>query len=217
MTDIVSESTDYRAYGKYCGYRDAAWRCLADHQIDRLPVDVKRIAALSGIRVLSDREVHLLRPNETGATFYDGVRWSIVYDSDQTVEACRLTVAHELGHIFLGHGLQTGDPARADMTVEERLKHPEINKNHEREADRFAIRLLCPACVLWALDLHTAEEIATACRIPMAVAKKRAARMATLYKRNCFLHSELEREVFRRFEPYIREERSARGLAWEPV
>jgi Zn-dependent peptidase ImmA (M78 family) len=192
------------AYGRYCGYRDAAWRCLYDYQIDRLPVDVLRIASDAGIRVMPDSGVGLLRTHQTGMACYDGARWTIVYDGMQTMEACRFTIAHELGHIFLGHGLKMGE---ADEAPRE-----EIGKQHEREADHFAVRLLCPACMLWALDLHTAEEIAAVCRVPLEVAKKRAARMTTLYKRGQFLHSSLERDVFRRFEGYLAGERERNGL-----
>ena len=70
----------------------------------------------------------------------------------------------------------------------------------------FAIRLLCPACVLWKLDLHTPEEIAQYCRVPLDTAKERSARMKTLYGRNKFLTSDIEREVFSRFEDYLSSE-----------
>lgn len=199
----------YFAYGCYCGYRDAAWRCLDEYGVDRLPVDVRKIAAEAGIRVISDAELHVLRPKEKGAAYYDGVRWSIVLSTDQTVEAARYTVAHELGHIFLGHGL------KVDIAGQGGLTRTEMTPPCEKEADSFAVRLLCPACMLWALELHTAEEIASACRVPLTVAKKRATRMATLYKRNCFLQSELERKVFARFENYIREERVRNNLSPE--
>ena len=210
MTD--EQNTGYHAYGRYCGYRDAAWRCLYDYEIDHLPVDVRRIASESGLRVVMDAELHMLRSGERGMAFFDGVRWSIVIDGNQTVEGMRYTIAHEMGHIFLGHGLETESMA---LAAPDRLMRPELTALHEREADNFAIRLLCPACVLWALDLHTAQEIATACRVPMAEAKKRAARMTTLYKRNCFLSGELERKVFSRFEGCIREEQRKYGLPVE--
>ena len=210
MTD--EQKTGYAAYGRYCGYRDAAWRCLRDYDVDRLPVDVRRIAADSGFRVVTDAELHVLRPGERGVAYFDGVRWSIVTDGRQTVESMRYTVAHEMGHIFLGHGMETGEMA---LAAPDRLMRPQLTAVHEQEADRFAIRLLCPACMLWALDLHTAQEIAATCRVPLEIAKKRASRMTTLYKRNCFLKSELEREVFGRFEGYIREERTRYGLVPE--
>ena len=199
----------YIAYGRYRSYRDAAWYCLYDYEIDRLPVDVRGIAARAGIRVLADSAVHVLRPQEKGVAVWDGVRWSIVYDDAQTVETCRYVIAHELGHIFMGHGMERG---ATDQTVAEQLARAERTPTHEREADHFAIRLLCPACMLWALDLHTAEEIAAVCLVPVTVAKPRARRMTTLYQRNCFLQSELERRVFERFKPYIDGERKRYGL-----
>ena len=105
-----------------------------------------------------------------------------------------LILIHELGHFFLGH----------DQLY---LRYAEIRDEEkalsEQQADQFAVRLLCPACVIAGLGLHTAEEIATYCRVPMEVATKRAKRMETLYKRQKFFTDPLEERVYNRFEPYI--------------
>lgn len=69
----------------------------------------------------------------------------------------------------------------------------------------FAIRLLSPACVLWGLNLHTAEEIAEYCDISLQAASYRAERMAELYRRNRFLRSPVERTLYKQFEPFIKE------------
>ena len=74
----------------------------------------------------------------------------------------------------------------------------------EQAANRFAADLLAPACVLWGLDLHQAEDIARVCKISIQAAQFRAERMEILYQRNKFLLHPLERAVYRQFEPYIK-------------
>ncbi len=73
----------------------------------------------------------------------------------------------------------------------------------ETDADSFAIRLLAPACVLWGLGLHTPDEIAAVCDLPLDIAKVRAKRMKELYERDKFLKKPLERKVFEQFREYI--------------
>ena len=102
--------------------------------------------------------------------------------------------AHELGHIMLGHvgkyKLVNREPSPNDNPI-------------EQAANIFASRLLAPACVLWGCNIHTADEIAVNCKISRQAAEYRAARMEILYKRNAFLTSSLEREVYENFRQYI--------------
>ena len=93
---------------------------------------------------------------------------------------------HELGHYLLGH-----------------LDNGEITSENEEAADRFAADVLMPACVLWRLNLHTAQEIADLCNVSMQAAKIRAKRMEVLYDRNMFLSHPLERQVFNQFKDFI--------------
>ena len=118
----------------------------------------------------------------------------IFVSEDCTPERQRFTIAHELGHILLGHvgegNLVNREPDPTD--------HP-----MEREANVFASRLLAPACVLWALDARTPEEIAALCRISGQSAAFRAERMELLYDRNRFLKSPLERKVYQQLSAFI--------------
>ena len=189
-------------YGIYKGIREAAWICLRDAGIDRLPVDVLKIARTAGIRVVRNSLANILRSDELAKSFYDGKNWLIVYDDSRSTVESRLMVAHELGHVLLGHDLKHVLYADA--------KEFDKKPKSEQQADMFAIRLLCPACVLWKLDLHTPEEIAAYCRVPLDTAKERSARMKTLYGRNKFLTSDIEKEVFARFEDYLSAEMKLR-------
>lgn len=131
-------------------------------------------------------------------SFYRGKTPVILYDSCNVPGRIRFTIAHELGHLALGHLLpgeytvQNREPSSADNPLEE-------------AANRFAVDLLAPACVLWGMDLHTAEEIEAVCGISSIAAQYRAKRMELLYQRNKFLSSRLEREVYQQFLPFITE------------
>lgn len=181
-------------YGAYKKARNAAWQCLIDFNVSELPVKPAKVAKAAGIKVVKNSDVNILKPNDSGASILDGDEWRIVYDDTEIIQRCRFTIAHELGHIFLGHELTNGYHARTFDT-----SRPEI----EQQADIFAARLLAPACVLWALDIHSAAEISALCDISNAAAQIRAERMAILYSRNKFLISPLEREVYKNFYDYI--------------
>ncbi len=178
-------------YGIYRLIRNSAWQCLFDFHVSSLPVDVLQITRTMGIRVIRNTLVDDLLPGENGKAYFDGQEWIIIYNDLNPTNVSRYTIAHELGHILLGHELA-------------HIKYPQakefkIRAKSEQQADSFAIRLLCPACVLWGLDLHTSEEISARCRVPEEQASARAKRMKALYGRNKFLSDPLEKKVYEQF------------------
>lgn len=106
--------------------------------------------------------------------------------------------------IILGH-VQPGG-----VTTANREPHPE-DAPEETAANQFAARLLAPACVLWAMDVHTPEEIMNLCKISRPAAEFRALRMAELYRWDKFLTSELEWKVYRQFQPFMESRRPHQG------
>ncbi len=98
----------------------------------------------------------------------------------------------------MGHALKNGYYTRKENIVK---------PADETEADMFAARLLAPACVLWGINAVTPEQIATACDISRTAATYRAERMDLLRKRGKFLTSPLERQVYKQFEDYIKNNR----------
>lgn len=184
----------YEIYGRYKTVRNGTWQVLIDFNITSLPISVVAIANTAGIKILKNSVVNELKPGEVGASVLDGDMWYIIYDDTVSKGRIRFTIAHELGHIFLGHPLKIGYHAR---TID--VRKPEV----ETDADMFASRLLCPACVLWGLNLHTPEEIKEVCNVSYAAAKIRSERMKILYERNKFLTSSLERQVYNNFIDYI--------------
>lgn len=186
-------------YGVYKIVRDASWQALIDNHVDSLPVDIVQVVCNNGIRLLKNSQVNELRSGEVGISIFDGKQWYIVYDDLMPLGRKRFTVAHELGHIFLGHPLVAGYHARTTAA-------PKLPRT-ESEANSFASRFLAPACVLWGLNAHSAGEIARFCAISKEAAEIRAKRMAELYNRNKFLISPLEQQVFNQFKQFIEQNR----------
>lgn len=181
-------------YGKYRGLRNAAWKTLLDFNVKELPVRVIAIAKAAGIRIIENNSVQELSDEQMGLSIFDGQQWYIIFDDSMKDTRIRFTIAHELGHIFCGHSMKDGFHARQYIGL-----HPE----DEQEANKYAIGLLAPACVLWGLDLHTPTEISSFCNISYSSAMWRAKRMEELYRRNKFLVSPIEQQVYKQFKPFI--------------
>lgn len=204
-----------RSYGRYKNARDASWQCLLRHNVCTLPVSMSKIFRAEGIPIgrYCDNAAQIrqgglgwLMDND-GFTIRNSAGQIYVYYNEQcTPQRIRFTLAHELGHIVLGHLESKQYSLRNREPLDER-------DPAERDANVFASRLLAPACVLWRLGIHTPEDIARLCQISITAAQFRAERMAVLYRReadwiartgrSCFLRSAWERQVLSQFGAYI--------------
>lgn len=188
------------AYKLYKDARDASWRCLIRTGAAELPIKVLKIAGACGVKVVKDSNAHYLKPGESGCTLLDeSGNWQIIYNDAEPKARTRFTIAHELGHILLGHELS--DSGGHFRTASDRREPAET------QADEFAARLLAPACVLWGLEAYEPEEIARICDISAEAAEYRAERMKVLRERGKFLTSPLERQVFEAFRPWIEQQK----------
>ena len=191
-------------YIYYQHVRDAVWELLIKENITTLPIKIIKLCHDLGITV------YYYTPDDDSdgkCVVVDGVP-RILVSRLASPERQRFTVAHELGHIILGHvgkyALVNREPTAKDNPI-------------EQAANVFASRLLAPACVLWGCGVQNAEEIASLCNISKTAAEYRMERMNILYKRDynmrrskgkgCFLLSPQERAVYNQFLPYINENR----------
>lgn len=178
-------------YTEYKAARDIVWQILAKEKVDALPVSVTQLCKQMGITV------KLYSPtdgNSGTAQIVDG-KAVIFVKRDDIPERQRFTAAHELGHIVLGHVgkyelINRGEPSDSDLPI-------------EQAANVFASRLLAPACVLWGVGVKSAADIQKLCGLSATAAEYRWNRMQILYKRDKFLTSPLEREVYNQFKPFI--------------
>lgn len=192
VLEVIEMYSEY--YGIYQTSRNASWQFLIDNNINKLPVSLGVVCKNLHYKILEDSKIHYLQANQRGISFCKDDIWYIVLQDKLNPPTQRYTLAHELGHIFLGHPLIDGKYGRTFASSPE-----------EYQAERFAIDILAPACVLWGLNLHSAEDIAKVCNISMTSAQKRARRMEELYRRNMFLSHPLERKVYQQFKKFIEE------------
>ena len=192
-------------YDDYKRARDLSWRVLLNTGTRELPVKVSRICRGYGVTLRSYqvgapliRELGLEAQCDIsdGFTVRSGDRCYVFYNMEQPPGRVRFTIAHELGHVLLGH---LGD---GEHTVYNRESSSE-DALEEHTANVFASRLLAPACVLHALGAVTPEQIAAVCDISMAAARFRAGRMGLLEQRGKYGSSPLERQVLAQFRSYI--------------
>ncbi len=105
-----------------------------------LPVDPVKIATKAGFVVISDSE--LANGSSGQASYEDGRRVIRVNPHEHEVRQ-RFTVAHELGHWFLGH-LDGGDKSRVIYRDGPAQFSASVSGPKERAANRFAAELLIP-------------------------------------------------------------------------
>ena len=184
-------------YGIYKQARNASWNCLLACDVRELPI--KAVPIVKSYAIDCKYQTSELLKGKSGMIFHQGIHTTILVNKEEERLRQRFTIMHELGHFLLGH---LGD-------VPFSRSEGECRPSEEQAADKFAIDMLAPACVLWGLQLHTAEEIAEICQISPEAAKYRAERMKILYQRNKFLTHPLERRVYAQFLQYIRKTRKS--------
>lgn len=192
-------------YENYKQARDLSWEVLIRNNVRELPVKIVPICRNYGIRVRSYQDsadvlgklnlMDMIDRTDGFLTYISGEP-AIFYDQRCVPGRQRFTIAHELGHYLLGH-VRPGQ-----VTTINREPDPG-DSPAERQANQFAARILAPACVLWGLDLHSADVIAETCGISMQAAAFRAERMQELYRRGKFLTAPQEKQVYRQFENFI--------------
>ena len=177
-------------YTDYQNARDLSWQIIIQENINTLPVDIVSLCRTLGIVVkyyIPDDD------NDGKSLIIDGTPYIFV-SSKCSRQRKRFTIAHELGHILLGH------------VGKYKLVNRELSPNDnsiEQAANVFASRLLAPACVLWGCHIRTAKDIVDLSDISITAAEYRMERMKILYQRNKFLISPLERQVYEQFKKFI--------------
>lgn len=190
-------------YDFYRQARDASWQFLLENNVSSLPLPLSSICRNNGFILMLDTKGSYLTYSDKGVTFKtpEG-KFCILLNPAYSIPVRRFTTAHELGHIYLKHPMQGGKYGRTFGIQKTATQDP-----IEYQAERFAIGILAPACVLYGLGVHTAEDIAQICGISLSAARIRAERLAVLYQRKNFFASPLEKKVYEAFEDFIKANR----------
>lgn len=198
------------------------WDVQICSNINHLPVDmletckkldIKTYTYMSGYSLIETfRLQDHVKNNDGFSTMING-NYVIFYNSyTRPAGRLRFTLAHELGHIALGH-LDEDSTACWNGTTLWNNEENHSNSALEAAANTFASNFLAPACVLWALDIHRPQDIMNLCGLSKTASIVRAERMRELYikesewlmrcNKSCFLTEEKEKMVYHQFKPYI--------------
>lgn len=189
-------------YRLYQQARNLSWNVIRDCGINQLPVNLGEICRYYKIKTVPYSKFTLwdmVKPqakNGDGFSFKLANQYYIVFnDSVHYLGRIPFTLAHEIGHILLGH-VETITFYR-NCEIDSQAMEKEI------QANILGRDILMPAVVLSVLDVHSAKEIAKLCNISIQSSKIRAKRLKELCQRNCFQFHPLERSVMLQFKDYI--------------
>lgn len=158
-----------------------AWRTLIDHNITELPVDLFQILKNEAIPLHS---FTTFKQASTKCRLYDKIlstdgfavrskgKFAIFLNpAVSSLQRQRFTIAHELGHILLGH-------------LSNKTCTQDIIGEKEWQANVFASRLLAPNYILKKMEITNPKSIAEICDISLLAATQKTQQLYTEHLRN---------------------------------
>lgn len=150
----------------------------------------QKMAEVTGCAI---HDIAVLCKSNSGATHYDPEtnRYLILYNTDMNSGRVRWTLAHEMGHIYLGH-LKAIEEAEIAYT-ESRGFYDQF----ESEADYFAWNLLAPLPIMREMGIRSTSEI----KLTYGLSTQAAALQYDRYTKWCRSHVKTawENEMLRIF------------------
>lgn len=188
-----------KSYYNYKIARDKAWGTLIQCGICNMPVNLATVINHYGIYLIKYSnsnyiDIHGL-PTDDGYSKLIDDKPVIYYNDSKPIHRIRFTVAHEIGHILLGH---ISDGETLHRNTEKDTPNPK-----EQQANIFARDLLMPAVVINKL-VSSHADISRLCNVSEQSASIRWIRLQELRQRNKFCLHPLERQVFNNFSTYIK-------------
>lgn len=200
---MISHDIDYNAV------RDCAINLLLSLDIKSYPVNPAQICSKMGWELITLKEYALLCGASVESlrqdlflgcdayTFHSkkSNRFKIVYDKKPgTFCRSNFTIAHEIGHIVLGHHSKAEKGTDClSISQDERFEH---------EADWFSGSLLAQPVILNALNIENAAQIEHICRLSKAASNSRI--KALNRWRSYGFCSKLEYDLLAAFSDYIK-------------
>ena len=186
-----------------------AWEALVLAKIDTLPVDLHKIMSTYGFdyTLYSTLPENMISEKfKTSDGFFH--KYERLFKKPRTliflndIDTCkvkrRLTIAHLLGHIILGH---SNGENQYCISENDSILHPLCI-----HANIFARELLMPTCVLQALEATKAKEIESLCDVTTILSEQAEKRIKLSYHQPSSLH-ELEIEILSQFGRFIRQKK----------
>nr|DAE13801.1 MAG TPA: IrrE N-terminal-like domain [Siphoviridae sp. ctLNL10] len=166
--------------------KEVVYYTLQNYRHSNIPVEIKAIArSFSNIRLVSyskhmkktnlsyDDMIKFTGTNDACTDYYAKANFFIIYYNDiakniTTSNRYRWNIAHELGHIMLGHHIAH----EKTRIFRNELSYSEYD-NLEEEADYFASLILVPHAALLGFQIRNANHIKVMCKISEPAAKRR--------------------------------------------
>lgn len=128
--------------------------------VSTLPTPLENICDYLNINLM-----FLRRGARMDAVYMRGPQGPVIVINDaQHARRKRFSLAHEIGHLLLGHGPVA---FKSDIQI---LR----SARHEAHANRFAAELLMPKCLLKKYGFLKPEEICGLCQVSLEAARIRA-------------------------------------------
>ena len=197
--------------------RVLAWRVLIKYANGRLPVDVKTFARdfgvsfasyNSGEELIENLGLTILCKNDAFTARHPNGYLLFFNQAIEPKERIRFAIAHELGHIALGHAFSPMERKQILVTTCNNGTMQEKNYQ-EFAANFFASQILAPPCILQELGVTSASEIARLCGTSEEASVFLAQRLALSSEREAWYRHPLERQVRATFQDYIVQYRKA--------
>ncbi|RGD75641.1 ImmA/IrrE family metallo-endopeptidase [Anaerofustis stercorihominis] len=184
---------------EYKNIRDLAWYILRETKVKKLPVNIVEVCAKLDVKVRSyDNDHNFAKNYKNGFSIIlkNGDKVIFYNKAIKNKYRNRFTIAHELGHIMLGHNINNSDKEYKIM---------------ETEANMFAIRILSPLCVLHEIKLDSAKELAEICRLSKQASNIRFKNFEKAEMENKFYMDPKEIKLVMQFKNFIKKYKKQRN------
>lgn len=181
----------------------SAWNTLMRAGCSSLPIKPSRIARFYGIllykyedymRATGVNSIQLLKEyGRDGFTQLVGTTYTIFYNPCNSPARNRWTLAHELGHILLGH-ITKQQPA---------LCRGEVKDFYDIQADNFAARLLCPEAIVHFCGVSSVAELKALTDLSKQASEIAWQGLCERRARGRFTLDPTEQLLLQQFQPFI--------------
>lgn len=195
--------------------KEAVYYTLQNYKHSNIPVKIKAIArSFANIRLVSyskhmknnnlsyDDMIRFTGTKDACTDYYAKANFFIIYYNNidrniTTSNRYRWNIAHELGHIMLGHHI-THEKTRIFRNELSNSEYDEL----EEEADYFASLILVPHAALLGFQIRNANYIKVMCKISEPAAKRRYYEFSE-WKSHVSAQDEYDKRIFHLYYNFI--------------
>lgn len=192
--------TKYYNYNKphynfsYYNVRNNAWEFLIKNNVREYPLNLNKILKQNNWYLVNYQNycnhrkiniIQLISKYPDAFTIQDmNNNFLICFNEKNNKQRIRFSIAHEIGHIVLGHLYK--------------------NEKLEKEANMFAARILMPMLLIKELKITISKELAKLCDVSIEAANFRLKRFNKIKERKMFYTKPREKKLLLQLKPFIK-------------